>query len=334
MNDISVIQKANLDEVLKLLSKSHFQPYRYLLGKTTARQLRNFLSTEIMNLFSNELHTCCVILKKGSVLGIGFLEELPWDSEIFNLKMARIKYLLSDDQIPLSVMVKDKIVTFLVNVCLNKKIKHVSCKVNTDDITSIHVLENNGFRLMDTLLDYTFEYNRSPISDIKQSHIIRSFKKEDINGIIEVARTAFGTHFGRFNVDNELKKNASKFYVKWAESSCRSDSDTIFVAELNKKIVGYSIWKENILSKEILDIDVGAYSIGAVHPIAYGKGIFKALTYTGMKRLKGKVDIIVGPTHINNYPVQRGYASLHWKIVNARHTFHRYFKKGSGMLPV
>jgi hypothetical protein len=43
-----------------------------------------------------------------------------------------------------------------------------------------------------------------------------------------------------------------------------------------------------------------------------------------MKLLSGMVTCIEGPTHINNYPVQRGYDKLNWKIADARHSFHKW----------
>lgn len=328
MEDVLLLDKSHLEGVSKLVSGTYFKPYRYLLKRIPIEKLPNYLNKQILEILSSDLSACYIVLEKRKVLGIGFLEELRWDSDIFGIKMAKITNLIGDDTSLRTEGIKNKLLKFLVRECANRGIRHLSCKVNTDDFTSIHALERNGFRLMDTLLDYVFDFSRYPIKDSNPPCIIRPFIEEDINNIIEVAREAFSSHFGRFNVDKRLKKRAVELYAKWAENSCRGYGDILFVAELNKRIVGYSVWKTPNLSKKLLGIRIGSYSIAAVHPDAYGRGIFKALTLAGMKWLEGKVDIIEGPTHINNYPVQRGYATLMWKIVDARHTFHKWIKKG------
>jgi len=40
--------------------------------------------------------------------------------------------------------------------------------------------------------------------------------------------------------------------------------------------------------------------------------------------LDGIADCIEGPTHVNNYPVQRGYTKLLWRICDAHHSFHKW----------
>ena len=44
-----------------------------------------------------------------------------------------------------------------------------------------------------------------------------------------------------------------------------------------------------------------------------------------MQSLEGSADVIEGPTHINNYGVQFGYAKMGWRVLSdARHSFHKW----------
>lgn len=327
IENIMVLNKSHLEGVQKLMSSTNFKPYRHLLREIPIEKVNNYLNKQILETLSDKLSTFYVALRKGKVVGLGILEELEWDSNIFGIRMARIKNLTADDTSLETERVKNSLLRFLSRECANRGIKHLSCKVNTDDFTSIHALEKNGFSLMDTLLDYIFDFRKYPIKVFNPPCIIRPFREKDINSIVEVARKAFSNYFGRFHVDKRLRKRAVELYAKWAENACQGYGDIVFVAELNKRIVGYSVWKIPNLSEKLLGIRIGSYSIGAIHPDAYGRGIFKALTLAGMKWLEGKVDIIEGPAHVNNYPVQRGYATLMWKIVDARHTFHKWIRK-------
>lgn len=324
--NIEVFNKSHLEGVRKLMLNTDFKSYRYFMRDIPIEKINNYLNKQISEALSGKLGTFYVALRKSKVVGLGILEELEWDSNIFEIKMARINNLTADDTSLEAERVKDSLLRFLSRESADRGIKHLSCKVNTDDFTSIHALERNRFNLMDTVLDYTFDFRKYPIKDFNPPCVIRSFKEKDINSIVEVAREAFSNHFGRFHSDKRLRKRAVELYAKWAENACQGYGDIVFVAELNKRIIGYSVWRIPNLSEKLLGIRIGSYNIGVVRPDAHGKGIFKALTLAGMKWFEGKVDIIEGPTHVNNYPVQRGYATLMWKIVDARHTFHKWIR--------
>jgi hypothetical protein len=48
------------------------------------------------------------------------------------------------------------------------------------------------------------------------------------------------------------------------------------------------------------------------------------LTLEGMRLLAGHARRIEGPTHATNFPVQRAYVALGWRVADARHGFHRW----------
>jgi hypothetical protein len=73
-------------------------------------------------------------------------------------------------------------------------------------------------------------------------------------------------------------------------------------------------------------IRLGHYSIGAVHPDFFERGLFTALTHAGMEQVCSSADWIEAPTHIANYPVQRGFLRLGWRIAGAQHSFHKWLK--------
>jgi hypothetical protein len=107
-------------------------------------------------------------------------------------------------------------------------------------------------------------------------------------------------------------------------SSLNGYADYFVLAEIDNRIAGLSIWKKTSALEKKLPIRLGHYSIGAIHPDFFGRKLFSILTYEGMKLLQPEVDMIEGPTHINNYAVQRGYARLGWQISDARHSFHKW----------
>jgi hypothetical protein len=118
-----------------------------------------------------------------------------------------------------------------------------------------------------------------------------------------------------------------QMYEEWIKSSIDGYADWIIVAEYESRIAGYSVWKKPSPLEQEHGVRVGHYSIGAVHPDYFGKGVFSSVTFTGMGLFEGIADCIDGPTHINNYPVQQGYSKLSWKIRDAQHSFHKWLVK-------
>jgi hypothetical protein len=156
---------------------------------------------------------------------------------------------------------------------------------------------------------------------------VRLAEDRDRDALIEVTVKAFRAHFGRYHADERISpQQAIAVYEEWIRSSCSGYADWIVLAEMNQQIAGFSIWKKPSPLEQALSVTVGHYSIAATHPAFAGRGLFGILTYAGMQLLDGLCHCIEGPTHINNYPVQRGYTKLSWRIADARHSFHKWLK--------
>ncbi len=222
---------------------------------------------------------------------------------------------------------------YLSQWALSKGIEFLLCKAYTDDIVTIHALEQQRYYLVDTLLDYVYDSQRNPLNAVstppKSADIsIRLAEASDQDALIELASKSFQGHFGRFHADEFIsEQQATAVYEEWIKSSCSGYADWIVVAEVNHLIAGFSIWKKPTPNEQALSIPVGHYSIAATDPTFAGRGLFGMLTYAGMQLLDGLCYCIEGPTHINNYPVQRGYTKLSWRIVDARHSFHKWLKR-------
>ena len=180
-------------------------------------------------------------------------------------------------------------------------------KAYTDDITIIHALELRDFLLMDTLVDCFYDYRRVPLGTLRRPVIdesinIRLATSKDCDKLVAVTGNAFHAHFGRFHADERIGRDlATKIYEQWMRSSSNGYADHIYLASVKEEIVGFSVWKLPSNEEKRLNVRVGHYSIAGIHPDFYGHGLFTALTYAGMQSFDGCVDIIEGPTHINNY---------------------------------
>jgi GNAT superfamily N-acetyltransferase len=267
---------------------------------------------------------------EGEIEGIAVFTALPWETRIFGREMGILKYIVVDVDSPHKREIVEQLLGQIIDWAGARGMEFLLCKPFTDDILTIHALEKHGFLLMDTLLDYVYDFRISPLRDVPSPPLtegakIRSVQEGDLEGLLTIAQASFRDHFGRFHVDERIcKRKAIQVYEEWIESSFKGYADWILVAEIDGRPAGYSVWKKPSPLEQSMGIPVGHYSIGATHPSYSGRGLFGALTFAGMKLFEGLTDYIEGPTHINNYQIQRAYAKLRWIICDARHSFHKW----------
>ena len=319
----------NFSKIEPILATSPFKPFRYA-AKGVEREMDQFW----FNRISNSLHaesSQFIEMNYGDQLdGFIVINDLLWDSNIFKTRMASISEFVLDSNCSRKELVAGELVEKAIISAKNDGYKFLLCKVYTDDLVTIHALERTGFLLVDTLLDYYVDFRKTPFNKIPEQNpaedtIIRFARLEDGNELTELAKASFVNHYGRYHSDPRIPRNlATQVYVEWMHSCLRGYADYFVLAEIEGKIAGLSIWKKTSDLEKTIPVRINHYSIGAIHPDYFGKKLFSLLTYEGMKLLNQESDIIEGPTHINNYGVQRGYTRLGWQIGDARHSFHKW----------
>jgi hypothetical protein len=324
------IDPNQLNLINLLIADSYFQPFRCTAMSGKENEINKFWQDKI---FENSKKSPAYLIQEmsgSSMDGFILINELDWDSKIFDLKMAAINEFVLNRQSSKKGWIADQLLEKTVIKAKEVGYQFLLCKTYTDDIYSIHALEKAGFLLVDTLLDYHVDFrkvnfNKIPIPEVADEILIRFANEDDGEELAALARAAFANHFGRYHSDPRIQKElATQTYVEWMQSSLHGYADYFVLAEINHRIAGLSIWKKTSELEKDLPIRLGHYSIGAIHPDFYGRKLFSILTYEGMKLLQPEVDLIEGPTHINNYAVQRGYNRLGWQIGDARHSFHKW----------
>ncbi len=267
----------------------------------------------------------------GETVGAAVYADLPWDTRILGDQMGRLKFLFVQPGQTHRRQVIGRLLDRLIGWASDRGIDCLLCKTFSDDVEIVHALERRGFLLMDTLLNYVCDLQRDPLDTISRPPLDAGFDirpaGDEVDALMALAQAAFHGHFGRFHSDERISQSrATRIYEEWMRSSLEGYADLILVAECGGRIAGCSIWKEPSALERRLGIRLGHYSIGLVHPDFHRRGLFTALTYAGIARLADQVDYIEGPTHINNYAVQRGYGRLHWRIHDAHHSFHKWLR--------
>jgi GNAT superfamily N-acetyltransferase len=287
-----------------------------------------FWLDEIRSNLSASNGSAFVARSQGRTVGLALLAELPWDTRVVGRRMTLIRSLAAKPQPAERAVILERLLDSVLREAETRGVECLVHRPSTDDAPAIHALEQRGFLLVDTLLDYVYDFTPErelPSSAGPAGVQVRSARAADLDGLLEVARRAFAGHCGRFHADPRIPQQAAvRVYEEWIRSSLEGFADWILAAEIGGAIAGYSAWKRPSEAEARHGIALGHYSIGAVDPAYSGRGLFRALTLEGMRRLSGEVSLVEGPTHAANVPVQRAYASLGWRVAGARHGFHRW----------
>jgi hypothetical protein len=327
MTTVAPVRPDQLEQVRSVLARSPYKPCRALRLPPDAA-LEALWLAEVADAMSDAHAAVFVACSGQTVLGVAVCAEQDWETRVLEHKAAVLRHLVVPADDPHGPETLDRLLDQILAWSKARGVELLSCKTCTDDSTSVHALERHGFLLMDTLLDYVYDARRELFPTVPRPQpvpgcTIRQATAADRAALARVAENAFGRHFGRFHADHRLPREvAARVYREWIHSACDGYADYLLLAEMEGTIAAFSVWKKPSAREQQFGLRLGHYSIGAVHHDFAGRGVFGALTWAGMAALDGTVDWIEGPTHVNNYPVQRGYEKLRWRIGGARHTLH------------
>ena len=286
---------------------------------------------EIRQLLSSGGAIGLVAQISGTLSGLAICAPLLWESPLLGKSMWAIKY-IGVAPGPRDVSsVATRLIAEVVRHVAERNADFLLCRAIPSDTAIIHALESNGFLLMDTLLNFVFDCrghgSNSGQRQVPKGFTLRLATASDIEPLAEVAHSSFAGHFGRFHADPRIGHDvATQIYQEWIRSCANGWADWVVVAMHGDRIAGYSAWKKPSALDQRHGIRLGHYSIGAVHPDFFGRGLFTALTHAGMEQVRSSADWIEAPTHIDNYAVQRGFLRLGWRITGAQHSFHKWLK--------
>lgn len=234
-----------------------------------------------------------------SSFGIFSWEYQSWDSEILERKTAKI----------LSFEPKNKargLAKELTKSLEREKVKYAIFRVNASNFSTIHALEDSGFRLVDGYLKLECE-----IKEESFSSKIREAKREDLNKLQAISSSSFSKT--RFYNDPLIKKSqADKIYSEWIKNSIlKKTADLVLVWVEESAIFGFTSIKKN-----------GNIVLIAVSREKQGRGIGKLLVNAALKKFsEWGIKSSTIETQMTNISALRVYQSCGYKIVDSFLTF-------------
>ena len=285
---------------------------------------------EITQSLAKESSIAFVSTVSGTINGFIVYNDSPWDSEITGRRIGTVEHIAVAVGDASGTEILQALLDELTRSLADRGTQCVVCKVYSNESPAIHALEQRGFLLMDSLLDFVFDFSRTPIEEInpprrdKQLNIRRA-KPADLSALMAINEKAFTGYFGRYHADPKMPPGtATKIYAQWVRSAFQGWADWILVAEVAGRIVGYGLWRKPLEIEAKNSLSVAHYDLAAIDPEFLGRGLWTALMFDGMGIARNYAQYLVGPVHVCNYPVQHTLQKLGWRISGARHSFHKW----------
>jgi GNAT superfamily N-acetyltransferase len=295
-------------------------------------QRRAYWLDEIRQSLAEETSIAFGWLVSGRISGFIIYNESPWDSRIIGRRTGTVNHLAVTRDEPAGVEILRELTSQLVQTLADRGMQLVVCKAQSSELAAINALEQSGFLLMDTLLDFVFDFSRASIEEIAagredQALKIRPAKAADLPASMAISEKVFADYFGRFHADPQMPAGApTRVYTEWVRSAFAGWADWILVAEVDGKIAGHSVWRKTLERQDANSGGVAYCDLLVVDPEFQGRRLGTALMFDGMQIARDFVRYLVGPVHVCNYSVQRTLQNLGWRIAGARHSFHKWLE--------
>lgn len=160
---------------------------------------------EITELLLNESAAGFVAEIDRTICGLAICAPLPWEGPLLGKSMWAIKHICVASRRRDRSSIATGLVGELLRRIAARDADFLVCKTMPLDTDVIYALESNGFLLMDTLLDFVFDCRAGRSNDrpqeVPEGFVLRLATSSDVEALVQVARSSFAGHFGRFHAD-------------------------------------------------------------------------------------------------------------------------------------
>ncbi len=309
--------KISLNFIESLLKTQIFKiPYSYLyrFKETEEHIIKGYIS-DLEKLLEKGA-TSLKIENNGKLAAFAMYRTIDFDTKIIGLKTAKIEVILSENDFNEIILKK------LIRKLKKEHIEYATYRLNAQDFTTIHTLENYGFEMIDGYLILAKDIQH--IEKRRNQDInIRVAGKEDRETLQnKIAPTFIYSRF--FNDHFISKQGAINLHKEWIANSIEGKAaETVLVAEEKGTIVGFiSLEIDRTIEKNFAK-KMGHILLIGVEPDSRGKHIAFDLTNHAFHHwfLKKGVDLVRVETQLTNISATRTYENLGFKLIDSAVTF-------------
>jgi dTDP-4-amino-4,6-dideoxy-D-galactose acyltransferase len=292
--------------ILRVLAGYPYKPYRGLGLGTEEMLAHAFLA----GLAGSRL---VVARGRRRIRGLAFYQDLPWESRLFGVRMAKIDAIVAD-----SPDIASYLVGTVVGNCRSEGIRHLSARTEFSDLLTARALERTGFYLADTLVTLHRTDKTSPEAENDKLEAYSPRYRRDLR---EIARRSLGTN--RFSTDPHLDQRAArKMYSLWLENGIDGRADFARVSIAGDRPSGFVLCRKLVEEMPGSQLVIGTLDLIAVAPEHQGQGLGKRLVRAACQWLSANSAIHFVRTRGDNFVALGAYTSVGFRFYSGKMGFH------------
>ena len=325
MSRASIVENDEISELFWLIDGYAFKPYSQY-SQFNCRVLSEAFLKEIQNIAADRENHIIAVKENHRPVALCVARKSGVESDVFHKKIYAITSLISEGSYNDSVSNKQKLLRFFARHYMSD-IGMVSCRTNSKDLSTIHVLEKEAYLCMDNLVTYTFDL-KQPRPDRKaHPYRIRPVQKKDGNTLKKIVRDS--QFMDRFHNDPHISREKSdRLYETFIENAMKGiGADTVLVAECDDKVAGFNTIESQNRLYSSYEIKIGSFVLNAVAPEYRNRGIYSSLMDDSLLYLEGNADLAEIRTHAGSSSVHRTLPKIGFRLSLSQLTFHAWNTK-------
>lgn len=243
---------------------------------------------------------------------------LPWDSDNFGVRMARLDLLWTRNEDPGRM---GGLLDQVLQDLRGRGIQHLAYRTDMARIVTIRLLEERGFRLVDGL--HTLCCEPQPFHP---GLAVRDYRPSDRDALLAMAAAGFQRTHTRYGSDPHLDpRKAAETYVRWTEN-CLSGQrgDWVGVRVLEGEPVGFIACLLHRLRDEPEPVTVGVIDILAVHAQFQGRGVGVDLVRAAQNWLGARSTLLTTGTRCDNAQAIAMFTRAGYRIHSSKVGVHAW----------
>jgi dTDP-4-amino-4,6-dideoxy-D-galactose acyltransferase len=297
-----------------------FRSYaRYVPEVALCRYALNHIQTVV----SSHESSVVVVRERGVMLGLACWRKLRWDTEMFGFPAARLDLLLCDGDYHQGLATATELIEGVIKDCKASRIIHLVARIDSDELLSLHALEQQGFETIDGVLTFSLRLSQTKITPARTDLVIRLFQQSDLEEVLSIARSAYV--FDRFHADRTLTPEiADKVNETWVRNSCLGDSDAVIVTCNGRKVVAYATCNIHRDTSSLLGTTFASIGMVATRSDFRGQGAASCATAGTLDWCqRNGVDVVEVGTQLRNLAASRLYESNGFRLTATHLTLRK-----------
>ena len=275
-------------------------PYFYIADRLPPSRFRRYLQSY----FEQKIRRAVGISlsRESPQRGFAFLEEAPWDSDVFGLRSFRLEFPCAEHPALLRSLVRKS-----ERAARVRDGNHLCTRLRGDDRLFSQLLERAGYLTVDNLSTFVQEPDALlPGYSRPRAIAIDRCRETDLPAVLRIACTAFQND--RFHADPAIPaRRLARAYSSWVLNAFdKRIGGDLYVARVNKKVQGFLFLQHDHEFRRQTGLGVSRIVLIATARDAYSRGIGTALVCHAARcaRDDGSRLLLVG-TQNQNIPAAR-----------------------------